>query len=192
MPLDKNPWVYLFDTRKMNETSKVEAEASDDIREKLAKHLDVDAVDSVKAKFLLSQPKGSHAVKVEGTVKAKLKQTCVITLEPLRVNIKEDFEAYYADYSQATPFAKAKKNLYSKYGMDEIPIMEEDEEPEPMRDGKIDLGELAMQYLSLAINPYPHKEGLPEEEKVITVGKSDDETYKNPFEALRDLQNNTK
>ncbi len=192
MPLDKNPWVYPFNTRDMDEMVKISIDASDDVRQKLAKHLDVDAVDEVKADFVLSQPKGNHAVKVEGRITAKVKQTCVVTLEPLRVVIDEEMESYYADYSQATPFSKAKKNLYSKYGMDEIPIMEEDEEPESMRDGKIDLGELAMQYLSLAIDPYPHKEGLSEEEKVSTAGKTEEETYKNPFEALRDLQKTTK
>ena len=40
------------------------------------------------------------------------------------------------------------------------PLLEEKEDPEPVVNGYIDLGEVVTQFLSLALDPYPHKEGV--------------------------------
>lgn len=189
MPLESAPWSYPFDTRDMEEVVDLSISPSPDERLKLGQHLDVDAVDGLNVEYRLSRPKGSHAVRVEGKLKAKLKQTCVVSMEPMRTEVEDKFESYYADYEQATPFSKAQKALYKKYGVEEVPVMDEDQDPEPMHNGKIDLGELAMQYLSLSIDPYPHKRGLEKNTDIQEEGM-EKESRENPFEALRTLKDN--
>jgi hypothetical protein len=65
-------------------------------------------------------------------------------------------------------------------------MLEEYEDPEPLVDGKVDVGELASQYLSLAIDPYPHAPGVePVGEDPEIELKRDKE---NPFAALQALK----
>ena len=63
--------------------------------------------------------------------------------------------------------------------------------PEAIIDGYIDAGELVTQYLSLALNPYPHAEGVKYE-----LGDDNEEAIKpkldNPFAALKEWKNNKK
>jgi len=55
--------------------------------------------------------------------------------------------------------------------------------PEPMVDGVIDLGRLAIDVLLLAIDPYPRKPGAVFEPEVATADPDD-----HPFAALKALQ----
>ena len=65
---------------------------------------------------------------------------------------------------------------------------EEENTPEPIIDGRIDLAEIIAQYLGVAIDPYPRAPGAKimqqyqdEEEEML-------ETRKNPFGVLSSLQ----
>ena len=55
----------------------------------------------------------------------------------------------------------------------------------------MDLGEIAIQYLALAINRFPVREGVmlenPAPGKVNVVSEVEDKAQKNPFAALKDL-----
>lgn len=182
------PWTHKFDTRDMDESVQVSISPDADILEELADYLDVDKCKDVKADFTLACPKGSHTVKVNGTVYATVTQKCVVTLDPIKTKIKEDFDAFYADYSKAIPFSAAKKAAIKKHGMDELPVLEESEDPETMENGKIDLAHLATQFLSLGINPYPHKDGVSLDDAHVQEKEPEEKGYGNPFEALRALQ----
>ena len=59
------------------------------------------------------------------------------------------------------------------------------DQPEPLVDGKIDVGEVVAQFLAVAMNPYPRKDGA----KVADVVKSEDEEERpNPFAKLAGLK----
>ncbi len=88
-------------------------------------------------------------VHVSGRVKARVGQTCVVTLEPIENTVDEAIDVRFAPGAEVA--AAAVHDLHT---------MDEDEEPpEPLADGKVDLGALASEFLLLGIDPYPRKPG---------------------------------
>jgi uncharacterized metal-binding protein YceD (DUF177 family) len=93
----------------------------------------------------------SRRYRLTGEIKGELTQLCAITLEPVVEQIREDVSIEYwpahllagADEAQPDP---------------EDPL--ENDPPEPLVDGKIDLGHLAAEIFASAINPYPRKAGV--------------------------------
>lgn len=153
---------------------------------KIAKRIGLVSLDMLEAKVLLERENGGHIIKATGSLEAQLTQSCVVTLEPVKDSLSEEFEAWFADHSKALPFKRAQREALSKREMMDLPILEEQEDPEPIEDGKIDLGELVVQYLSLAVNPYPHKEGVDYENKEVERKTPAKDTLRpNPFAALK-------
>lgn len=151
----------------------------------IAKRLNIVSLDDLKAKLFVSRSNG-HVMQVSGKFEANLTQNCVVTLEPIKQEVSDEFEAWFADHNQAVSFKRAQHEALSKQEMVDLPILEEDEDPEQIEDGKIDLGELVTQYLSLAIDPYPHKEGVSYENKEMPRKVQTKDTLRpNPFAALK-------
>ena len=69
----------------------------------------------------------------------------------------------------------------------EVEILDEREDPEAVIYGRIDLGELVAQHISLAVPAYPQREGVEFEhgDEGIELDKKSP-LRKNPFEALKD------
>jgi len=106
---------------------------------------------------------------------AELKQTCVITLERIDSLIDEEFTQLFSSRRQRP----ARNN-------DEADVIEdlfEEEAPLGIYKGKITIGPLVCQYLSMAIDANPRKEGALFEEK---AGSADEENDKpaSPFIVL--------
>lgn len=154
----------------------------------LARRLGVVSVEGAKATITL-QKVGGGIVHAIGTVEAQVTQNCVVSLVPIAVAIQDEFEGWFGDKtSTAVSFAKAKSDREAKKGHVEVEVLEESEDPEPIVNGKMDIGELATQYLCLAIDPYPHAPGVSAEFVATPQGKAGEraEIRKNPFEALKD------
>ncbi len=144
------------------------------------------------AKINITREQGGYIVRISGTIHADVFQDCVITLEPVKKKVREEFESFFADRTQAVTFVAASKRLKYKNNDDELPIMDEKDDPEPIENGSIDLGELITQHLSLALDPYPHGEGVFYENG--DEGESlrqPSELRKNPFAALQYWQTDT-
>lgn len=152
----------------------------------LERRLGVLRIKSIVADLVLQREQGGMVVTVTGDIKAEVEQACVVTLAPVVDNVGETFKAWYADADQAIPLAKAKHDKMAKAGGGEIPILHEQDDPEPIIEGQIDLGELVVQHLSLAINPYPHAEGVAYEYGDDEPQKVPDAFKTNPFAALKD------
>lgn len=155
-----------------------------DERKCLAKRLGVKMVKTLSADLEFDRRPGQAAIHVAGTLEAVVGQECVVSGKPVESRIKESFEAWYADREKTVPIARARRDKDLSKGNAEMPILEEYEDPEPIIEGKIDAGELVTQYLSLAINPYPHAEGVEYErgdESPAKPGRVD-----NPFAALKE------
>lgn len=153
----------------------------------LAGHIGVDSLDALSADLLLKRVKGGLVIHIKGRINAEIGQTCVTSLEPLKNVVSESFEAWYADPDQAISFQKAlqKKEAQRQHG--EAPIVAEEDDPEPIQNGAIDLADVVIQFLSLAIDHYPQKDSLDEgEENEVTVLSEDSPVKKNPFAALKD------
>ncbi len=180
-------WSYWIDTEELERTSNKMSIAPDEAaRKRLAQRLGIVSLDSLQADIKISRQPGEAAFHVNGHIDAKLTQECVVTLEPLDVHVEDDFEAWFADGEAAISIAKARHEKLNEKGHGELPVLDERDDPEPLIDGKLDLGELVTQYLSLSVDPYPHAEGVEFEEIAEGVGDEGEDLIKNPFAALKD------
>lgn len=178
-------WSYFWDSSEyQGGKEKLSLSPSEDEAKRLAQRLDLLALDALKAEIEISRAQGEVAFNVRGVLSAEVTQKCVVSLEPVKSHIEDEFEAWYADPDAAISIAKARHEKLNEKGHGELPILEEHDDPEPLIDGKIDLGELVTQYLSLSLNPYPHAEGVAFE--VSDENKKQSEEVKNPFAALKD------
>lgn len=164
-------------------------------RKKLARRLDIQSLENLEADINLRRSgANSMIIHVTGRFKASVTQQCVVTLEPVKSEIEEDFEAWYADPEEAISLARVRHDRELQKQGGERPILDEHEDPEPVENGQIDLGEVVTQFLSLAINPYPHAESVKFEsgdDKEYSAGPTP-EARKNPFAALKNWKSGGK
>lgn len=180
-------WSHKIDAAAVNHTPrKVSFAASERERLDLARRLNVDSVDSAEAEMTLERDPGSYIIHVTGSVKALINQSCVVSLAPLQNEVSDTFEAWYTDKPEVLNLNKIRHERESVMES-EVPIMSEKDDPEHVADGFIDLGELATQYLSLAVSPYPRAEGAAHEKGVDDIMEfKATPARKNPFAALKD------
>jgi len=126
---------------------------------------------------------GRDRLLVRGRVRAVVTQTCVVTLDPFDVDVDEAFEIEFAPEAEAeAAHTRAMAELEAAPGRAAATLAEQPDPPDPIIDGKIDLGALAAEFLVLGLDPYPHKPGV-EFEPVI-----EDEPQPSPFAALAKLK----
>ncbi|GBU17158.1 MULTISPECIES: DUF177 domain-containing protein [Methylobacterium] len=80
---------------------------------------------------------------VTGTVEARITQTCSVTLEPFETEVSEPVEVAFTDTDRLA-------------GTD----AEDEDVPDPIVGGRIDLGALTAEFLALGLDPYPRKPGV--------------------------------
>ena len=158
-----------------------ELEASAAERQAVAEVAGLRDVLSVQASFDVV-PKSGGRVHVTGHVRARVGQTCVVTLDPIESEIDEEIDLIFAPEAEVRRLA----DLIEE-GQDDAEPPEVADPPEAIVNGIIDLGRLATDALFLAIDPYPRKPGAVFETKVIAPDPAD-----NPFAALKALQDKKK
>jgi hypothetical protein len=152
-----------------------ELEADVAVREAMADLAGLREISSARASFDLTLDRRGR-VHVAGAVRARIGQTCVVTLDPIDNEIDETVDMMFAPSEQIPQLADRADEAFA--GEAEIP-----DAPEPIVDGVIDLGRLATDVLLLAIDPYPRKPGAVFEPDVATPDPED-----HPFAALKALQ----
>ncbi len=149
-----------------------EVEANAEERAAVAGRLGLRALDRFSAQVVVECPEPGK-VRLSGKIQARAVQTCVVSLEPVAAEISEPFDILFAAEESAVP-------------SDEILVeVEEDESPEPLVGGVIDIGEAVTQQLALALDPYPRKSGA-----VVPGAAADaaDSGPQGPFAALASLR----
>lgn len=166
----QSPWSVPVAVDDIPETGlHIEAEAPAEVRAQLVKLANLRDLPRLSAVFDLSRRGGG--VHVAGQVKARVGQTCVVTLEPLENDLDEPMNVLFAP-----PLDAAAKDVGADHkGGDEEP-------PEPLIEGKVDLGAVATEFLLLGIDPYPRKAGA----EFAAVKTADDSAR--PFAALEALK----
>ncbi len=179
-------WSYLFDTEEL-EDKPVKLVISPSLDEKvlIARRLGVGSLERLSSELRVAKIPGSMVVHVAGTLKADITQTCVVSGEPLSSHIEEGFDGWFADKAVAVSLAKARQEKMIAKGQSEVPLVEEHDDPEPIIDGQIDLGELSVQYLALAVDPYPRGAEVSVEYSSQTQEEGGF-SFKNPFAALKE------
>lgn len=130
---------------------------------------------SVRASFDVT-PKSGGRFHVVGHVRARIGQTCVVTLEEIENDIDEPIDLIFAPPEQIPQMAAL---------VDEAEESDEEtpDPPEPIENGMIDLGRVATDALYLAVDPYPRKPGAVFEPVVEAADPED-----HPFAALKALK----
>ena len=105
------------------------------------------------ATFVLRRA-GRGGVRVSGTVHAELTQTCVVSLEPFEATLDEPVDVRFAP-----PAEEGAARRGASSGQAETILIDAADAPDPIIDGRIDLGALAAEFMALGIDPYPRKPG---------------------------------
>jgi hypothetical protein len=125
-------------------------------------------------------PIGEGRLRVVGYVRARVGQTCVVTLDPVDNDVDEAIDLVFAPESQIREMADLVED-----GVDAD--VENPDPPEPIVKGLIDLGRLATDALFLGLDPYPRK---PDAVFVPLIEPVDPDEH--PFAALKALKSETK
>jgi hypothetical protein len=121
-------------------------------------------------------PNSGGRFHVAGRIRARIGQTCVVTLDPIETDIDEPIDLIFAPPEQIPDLA----DLVDDAAESEAGIPDP---PEPIENGVIDLGRLATDALFLAIDPYPRKPDAVFEPLVAAADPED-----HPFAALKALK----
>jgi Large ribosomal RNA subunit accumulation protein YceD len=147
----ERPWSVPVARAEVPETGRhFDITADDSTRAAVAKLAGLRALPRLLASFDVV-PHGAEGLRVAGRVAAVVGQTCVVTLEPIDNEIEEVVDIVFAP-AAAPPLATAD-------GERAVEVTDDDP-PEPLVDGVVDLGALATEFVVLAIDPYPRKAGV--------------------------------
>lgn len=168
--MDKSPWSVPVTVEDIPDGGRhIEIEAPAATREALAKLAGVRELLQLAAAFdLTKQGAGVH---VAGTVTARVGQTCVVTLEPIENRVEEAVDLRFAPVAAILAAETETKAVKA-----------EEEPPEPLVGGVIDLGSVATEFLLLGIDPYPRKADAA----FTPPAREDDGAH--PFAALEALK----
>ena len=112
-------------------------------RARIGKALDLASLDAFTAEMELVP--SAAGWRLSGRIRASLAQTCGITLEPLPIEIDAPFALTLAESVEEDS--------------EEIIITLDDESPDLIENGQIDLGQYAVEQLALRLDPFPRKPG---------------------------------
>jgi uncharacterized metal-binding protein YceD (DUF177 family) len=149
----------------------VRLQANREELEHIVDHLGLASCEQLSADFIIMPVRGDM-LHVTGTVKALLHQACVISLEAFPVSINEDIDVRFAPLEKLGPVSKAEVER----------TLEDEDPPEPLDNGSIDVWALAIDHIAVALDPYPRKPGVELVSDVETPAKE------SPFAALEALK----
>ena len=152
-----------------------EIEANPEERGALARRFGLLGLDRLRAEVTVA-PVSRRLFRVNGRLEAEVVQSCVVTLEPVAGVVRESFSALFGE---AGPGAAAL-----------LPEAEE-EVPEPIELGRIDIGEVAAQHLSLGLDPYPRRPGAAVPDQYVADPPGAEERGAGPFAGLAGLRGRT-
>jgi len=160
----------------------VRIEADEAERKALAARFGLISLESLKAEMEI-KPWRKRGVAVSGHFTAAVTQTCVVSLEPLSARLDEDFQDYFL------PEADLRRLISDA----EITLDVNAADPDPLEGDRIDAGELVAEHVSLAIDPYPRKEGAEfSPPEGVESTESPAEPAENPFAVLQKLRGKDK
>lgn len=140
-------------------------------RERLARALGIVALPALTADITVT-PDGRGGVDVGGRVRGTVRQDCVVTLEPFDAPLDEAIDMHFVPEGR---IPEIRPGAEIEVGDEDIPDM--------IENGAIDLGAILTEFLALGIDPYPRKPGVVFEPP--TEGSAEEIS---PFGALAKLR----
>lgn len=180
-----NPLDWFLDIQALAPSGRdLRSVANDTERQTLASQLDVASVQSCEVDWTI-KPWRKSDVRVIGSLKASLTQTCGVSLEPIETQICEEIDVRLTKDERLIEGAGAEQK--------EIDFDPEGRDPPEFFDGRrVKLGEIAFEHLALGIDPYPRSSDVAYD--TFQAGESDKQTSDtagdgkvSPFSALAQL-----
>ena len=125
---------------------------------------------------LTIERKKDGVVLVNGTVNGEIVQECVVSFQPVRQRIDEVVESRFTE-------RPSEGHADQRPGA-EIHVDVAAETPDPLRDGRLDIGTVILEHAALAIEPYPRAEGAEIPEK---YARKNGDFAESPFAKLSQL-----
>lgn len=162
-----------------SEFTEFQFEASDDECRALAERLGILVLHHVKVTGVVGHVTAGGDIDLSGEMQAALEQNCSITLKPVREEVNTSFNIRFSDrISEDTPLGQIEEELGHRSF-------------EPMPAGPVNIGEIAAQYLSMAINPFPRTSGATLDasalEGVTILSEEDDRAARSPFSTVKKI-----
>lgn len=136
-------------------------------RKRIARSLDLQGLDDFAVDLEIKPTPSTSEWTMKGRVTAHAVQTCGLTLEPLPVDVDRRFSIQLVE-------AKPEET-------DEIEVTLDEEDADVIEDGKIDLGQYAVEQLVLSLDPFPRKPG-------VEFVQPEEPTEISPFAVLKALK----
>ena len=148
-------------------------EASEQQMQYIAEILKLEKIKSFKALMDVNLQRKAHKIEINGKIQATVLQTSVISLEKFDNHYQTEFSRHFD--TELTPVQ-----------LKEMEFDFDEDEPEIIDNGQIDLAAIAMEELALIIDDFPRKKG----EIFKFESEFDEETSQknNPFAALAKLK----
>ena len=159
---------------------KVDVEASEAERAALAEVCGLPGIGRLTARLKVTAS-GRGRYEVTGEVRARVTQVCVVSLEPFETDIAEPVEISVAPPEEVARLEES----YARRREEDPNGLEIDEPPDPIVNGRIDLGAVTAEFLALGLDPHPHKPGVEFSAEAAGLGK---EEGTSPFAALAQLR----
>jgi uncharacterized metal-binding protein YceD (DUF177 family) len=144
-------------------------------RAALADEIGLRGLPHAEASFDLARH-GADGIRVRGRVTATVEQNCVVSLDALESPVDEDIDLLFVPADARGVDAEG-----------EIMPLDGRDPPEALREGAVDLGAIATEFLVLGINFYPRKPGV-----VFEGAAAEDDPGTHPFAALAALKAGTR
>ena len=147
----------------------------------LRQRLGLDGLFSLSGTLKVARLIDSPLIRVEGSFTARVRQTCVVKLEPFEADVGERFVQLYTLDPAA---AEAEEG-------EVLVALDDDEPPEPLTGDSLDLGEVLAEQLALALDPHPRAPDAafdPARYGVAPDEDDEDGDADNPFAVLRHLK----
>lgn len=159
----------------------LEVAASESERAALAKRFGFLALPALSARVTVDRRPGGQIV-VEGRLRGKIVQACVLTLDPVNQDLDDTFRIVFKPDMTDERDPESGEAVLSSVA----------DAPEPLTGNVLDVGEIVAEQLSLAADPYPRRPGarledvLPKPRHGGRKGQSDQRRH--PFAGLAALR----
>lgn len=150
----------------------ISVEADADARTRIAKRLELAALDRFAVTANIRAIAGGMAA--TGEVQAELIQSCAATDLPVPASVTESFDLRFLRDADAPASAEEEIEI----GSDDLDLL-------PLEGDRIDLGEAAVQTLSLGLDPFPRH---PDADRILAEKGVLSEEAAGPFAALAKLR----
>jgi len=159
----------------------LEIAASESERQALVKRFGLLGLPAFSARVTIDRRVGGQVV-VEGRLRGKIVQACILTLEPVTQDLDETFRLVFAEGIADEKDPESGEALVSAQA----------DAPEPLSGNMLDVGEIVAEQLSLASDPYPRRPGVKLEDVLPKPRQIDrparGEPRRHPFAGLAALR----